>query len=151
MAILLFYIGVSGALIYFKFSFMKYLISILAFFSLTVSYLVPIIYTIRRNKTLKTKNKTSLMVGITIHSDVNVDMDLKGTQKLSDEHRNKIMEDYFATHANNNDQSSSKGRTKSKNDAGKMIGGFINFLLILVFVTLYGLIIYNFAYHTIKA
>ena len=146
LLILLFYLAISAVLIYFKFSFMKFLLSILAFFSLTVSYLIPTVYKFRLRKA-GLQGKKSLLAGMTIQSDIGIDLDLKGTHKMSVEHKNKIMEDYFAAHRDPQDQQRGSSTKKSPSH---FMSDLISFLLIVLFLGFYVLIVYNFVYHILK-
>jgi hypothetical protein len=146
LLILLFYLAISAVLIYFKFSFMKFLLSILAFFSLTVSYLMPTIYKIRLRKA-GLQGKKSLLPGMTIQSDIGIDLDLKGTHKMSVEHKNKIMEDYFAAHRDPQDQPRS---SNTKSTTSHIFSDLMSFLLVVLFLGFYVLIFYNFVYHILK-
>jgi hypothetical protein len=143
---LLFYLAISAVLIYFKFSFMKFLLSILAFFSLTVSYLIPTVYKIRLRKA-GLHGKKSLLAGMTIQSDIGIDLDLKGTHKISVEHKNKIMEDYFAAHR---DPQEHPEASNTKKTPSHLLSDLISFMLVVIFLGFYVLIVYNFVYHILK-
>ena len=145
LLILLFYLAISAVLIYFKFSFMKFLLSILAFFSLTVSYLIPTVYKMRLGKT-GLHGKKSLLAGMTIQSDIGIDLDLKGTHKMSVEHKNKIMEDYFAAHRDQEQPRTSRPRQSRSH----FLSDLLSIFLVLLFLGFYVLILYNFVYHTLK-
>lgn len=142
----LFSIG-SGLMVYFDLKIIPFLLSILAFFSLTTSYLIPMVYKLRVSRGKSSQELHDSQLKQTLNEDVQVDVDFKG--RRDEDHHNQILQDYFAQHGT----VGQRGAGKPKEQPSKilsLIGLVVNTCLVLLFVALYGLLAYNFIYNTIK-
>jgi hypothetical protein len=139
--------GVSGLMIYFNLKIIPFLLSILAFFSLTSSYLIPMVYKLSVNKGKNSQELKDSQLKQTLNEDVQVDVDFK--DRGDEEQKNQILQDYFAQNGNSKQFSGEKSKPQPSKVLALM-RHLINSFLILLFVGMYGLLGYNFIYNTIE-
>lgn len=145
ISILFLYVLLASPMVYFKIKFVQFLISMLALFSLTTSYLLPTLYKIKLDKPVKVE-RTSLMRE---DDEDNVDLDFGKPEQTAELGRKaNVMQNYFKQY-----QKEGQKRNKIKSDqstCAKTTLLILNFSLIGVIVCCYCLIVFNFAYHTVK-
>ena len=139
--------AISGLMVYFDLKIVPFLLSILAFFSLTTSYLIPMLHKLSQNRSKDAQDMKDSQLKQTLNEDVQVDVDFK--EKRDEEQKNQILQDYFAQQGTNR---SNDGK-KHKEEGSKILRVFglvVNSFLVLLFIGMYGLLAYNFIYNTIK-
>ncbi len=151
IVLLLVYVIITATMVYFEVNAIMVLFSILAFFSLTTSYVIPTVYKLRKSRT-KPKTVPVSSIGKSVASDINIDFDFKG--RVPEDQKADILKDYFANQYKEQDsKQKNKGlelklkKTKSNRNVGTLL---LDFILIALFAGMYGLIIFNFIYHTVK-
>ena len=143
---LLLYVVLASPMVYFKVKFMPFLVSILALFSLTTSYLIPTIYRIQVEKPVLTNTQTLLRE----EDDAHMNLDFgKPYESVELDKNGKVMQNYF-----NQYKGQRKGGKKKKDQGGnackKTCVLILNFTLVSFIVCCYGLIVFNFIYHVVK-
>lgn len=144
---LLMYVLFASPMVYFKIKVIPFLISILALFSLTTSYLLPTLYKIKAEKSVTIQKQSLLREEFEPGDNINLDFG-KPEQSVELGKKEKVMENYFKQYQGE--------RSKKKRNHGEEKGCSQTFVQILNIVLLgliaccYCLIVFNFAYHTVK-
>ena len=144
----------SGALVYFKLRSMIFVFSVLAFFSLTASYLIPAIYKIKRSQeTIHIQASNSAGAGgasrqfQSVKTDLGLDVDFKGKQ--NEQSKNQLLADYFEEHGVKQEEKVYQP-PQIKKGITKLCQLIFNLILIAIFLSFYALIGYNFAFNIVK-
>lgn len=138
----------SGLMVYFNLKIIPFLMSILAFFSLTTSYLIPTLYKLRVSKGRSTQELQDSQLKQTLNEDVQVDVDFKG--RRDEEQKHQLLQDYFAQNGGAAQQQTAGKRKEGPSRVTALASLVVNSTLVLLFVGLYGLLAYNFVYNTVE-
>lgn len=144
ISILLLYIVLASPMVFFKVKFVQFLVSLLAIFSLTSSYLIPTLYKLKIEKPFTGKNTKPLA-----DDDAQVDLDFGAPEQSVELGKHgKVMQNYFKPY-----QREGRRRPTARHGPSccrKLMSAVLNSLLIGFIVCCYGLIVFNFCYHVVK-